>query len=235
MITYKEALMQKTVDDPVQKYYLTGIKEIDKQFKGLQIGVNLFAARPGMGLTTLSTQIASNSSTQLNTIYISIDQNSLQLAILISKHKANDLTKLYIENEIYPASGILEFLESLTIKCSIIFIDHFKLIDFNITYEVFLKKLIDISISKDIAILLQFQLGRSVEHRGGDKIPKIQDINKHPCLKSECKSIYYLYRPEYYGLTEDQYGDSITDLAYIGDLKNIEYNRVISNLNNSCY
>lgn len=230
MIAYKEALMQKTVVNPIQKYYPTGIKEFDNQFKGLQIGVNLFAARPGMGLTTLSAQIASNSATQSNAVYISLDKTSLQLANIISRYIGENLTNLYIENELYSAAKILEFLESLTIKCSLIFIDHFKLIDFNITYEVFLKKLMDISKTKQVAILLQYELGRSVEKRRGDKIPKIQDLNKHPYLRNLCNSIYYLYRPEYYGLTEDENGMPTTNLAYIGDLKDIDNNRVVLEL-----
>lgn len=233
MITYKEALMQKTVADPAQKYYPTGLKEFDNQFKGLQIGVNLFAARPGMGLTTLSAQIASNSATQSNAVYISLDKTSLQLANIISQYKGDNLPNLFIEDKIYSAAEILKFLESLTIKCSIIIIDHFKLIDCDISYEVFLKKLMDISKTKQVAVLLQYKLGRSVENRGGDKIPMIQDLNKHPYLKSKCNSIYYLYRPEYYDFTEDENGMPMIGLAYIGDLKDIEDNKVVFKFNTS--
>lgn len=98
----------------------------------------------------------------------------MQLANIISKHLGDKITNLYFEDESYPAAKILSFLENLRIKYSIITIDYFQLIHFDITYEVFLKKLSDIAASIEVSILLQYEIGKSAEHRGGDKIPKIR-------------------------------------------------------------
>ena len=106
---------------------------------------------------------------------------------------------------------ILKFLTDLSSEFSTVIIDSFQFIDFDISYQLFIKQFGGMANSR--AILLQYKLGRSVEDRGGDKIPVISDLNDHYDLKTACSKIFYLYRPGYYGITEDEDGNPTQDKA----------------------
>ena len=75
--------------------------------------------------------------------------------------------------------------------------------------------------------MLQYELGRSVEERGGDKKPMIRDLNEHPHLKNMSDAAYYLYRPEYYAITEDEFGKSTKNIAQIGVLNSLKNEEAI--------
>mgnify|MGYP001767831419 FL=1 len=61
----------------------------------------------------------------------------------------------------------------------------------------------------NIAIICSSQLNRSVESRGGDKRPQLADIRDSGNIEQDADKVIFLYRPEYYGMCEDEYGASI--------------------------
>ena len=61
----------------------------------------------------------------------------------------------------------------------------------------------------DICIILDSQLSRAVENRpGGSKRPMLSDLRESGSIEQDADMVLFLYRPEYYGLEEDEQGRS---------------------------
>ena len=67
----------------------------------------------------------------------------------------------------------------------------------------------------DIAIIALSQLSRAVETRGGSKRPQLSDLRESGSIEQDADLVLFLYRPEYYGLTEDESGNSTQGLAEV--------------------
>ena len=70
----------------------------------------------------------------------------------------------------------------------------------------------------NIAILITSELTREVEHRVGNK-PMLSDLRGGFCAEVYSAIVMFIYRPEYYGIMEDDKG-STTDVADIIIAKN---------------
>ena len=64
-----------------------------------------------------------------------------------------------------------------------------------------------------IPILSLAQLSRAVENRGGDKKPQLADLKESGDIEQDADMVTFLYRPEYYGITEDTMGESTENTA----------------------
>jgi replicative DNA helicase len=72
------------------------------------------------------------------------------------------------------------------------------------------------SIAKDlnIPIIILSQLSRKVEERA-DKEPMLSDLRESGSLEQDADMVMFIYRPEYYGVTEDGEGSSTIGKAQI--------------------
>jgi len=73
------------------------------------------------------------------------------------------------------------------------------------------------SIAKElnIPVLALSQLSRAVETRGGDKRPQLSDLRESGSIEQDADMVQFIHRPDYYGLTEDEDGNSTKGIANI--------------------
>ncbi len=73
------------------------------------------------------------------------------------------------------------------------------------------------SIAKElnIPVIALSQLSRAVESRGGDRRPQLSDLRESGSIEQDADMVMFINRPEYYGLTEDEEGNSTLGKATI--------------------
>ena len=81
----------------------------------------------------------------------------------------------------------------------------------------------------NVPVIALSQLSRAVETRGGSKRPVLSDLRESGAIEQDADMVLFIYRPEYYQITEDEQGNSTEGLAQLiiakhrnGALKDID-------------
>src|SRR5690554_1431606 len=67
----------------------------------------------------------------------------------------------------------------------------------------------------NIPIIALSQLSRAVETRGGDKKPMLSDLRESGAIEQDADIVSFIYRPEYYDITQDEEGNSTQGIGQI--------------------
>ncbi len=65
----------------------------------------------------------------------------------------------------------------------------------------------------DTPVIALAQLSRAVETRGGAKRPQLSDLRESGTIEQDADMVSFLYRPEYYGIMEDETGTNVVGMA----------------------
>lgn len=72
----------------------------------------------------------------------------------------------------------------------------------------------------DVPVIALSQLSRAVETRGGEKRPQLSDLRESGSIEQDADMVLFLYRPEYYGITADDNGNSVAGVGEVIVAKN---------------
>jgi replicative DNA helicase len=72
----------------------------------------------------------------------------------------------------------------------------------------------------NVPVIALSQLSRAVETRGGDKRPQLSDLRESGSIEQDADMVMFLYRPEYYKITEDEAGNSVVGMGEVIIAKN---------------
>lgn len=82
------------------------------------------------------------------------------------------------------------------------------------------KELKNIAKEFNVCVIAASQLSRAVESRGGDKRPQLSDLRESGALEQDADKVVFLYRPQYYNITEDEDGNSLLNIMELIVAKN---------------
>lgn len=150
-------------------------------------------------------------------------------------HKINKLTNAPIYIDDTPALSILE----LRAKCrrlkaqhdiQLIVIDYLQLMtgdssgkgSGNREQEIasISRALKNLAKELNVPVIALSQLSRAVETRGGEKRPQLSDLRESGSIEQDADMVMFLYRPEYYGITQDEQGNPTQGIGEVIIAKN---------------
>ena len=67
----------------------------------------------------------------------------------------------------------------------------------------------------NVPVMALSQLSRAVEVRGGSKRPQLSDLRESGAIEQDADIVSFIYRPEYYGILEDEEGNVLKGVSEI--------------------
>lgn len=236
----------KSFNKKSNQLFLTGIDDIDAQCGGIEKGaITLLGGRTGMGKTAFLLNMAINvaEKNRATVGFITLAENNQ----ILTKRSLDTIDKICIERKlnkkvfaeeigsriifcdqhIRDTESLLSSLQRMVNlhQTELIIIDYLQLLgqgNYRRHHEldIILRKLKTFAFKNNIALVIVSQLSRSVETRGGGKKPEISDLRDCGTLEEVAEMIWLLYRPSYYGLTVDDYGNDASNITELIVAKN---------------
>ena len=152
------------------------------------------------------------------------------------KEKLSNCTAEFNKHQLFINEGKALTIEALRLKCEeavqehgvkLIILDNLHYLckshnrysrELEINY--ICQELRKIATEFDICLLASSQLSRSVEYRGGAKVPMLSDLRESGAIEQEADKVLFLYSASYYCINEDEYGHSTENTAELHIAKN---------------
>jgi len=152
------------------------------------------------------------------------------------KEKLSNCTEEFKKHQLFINEGNELTIQALRLKCEEAVRDHgVKLIildnlhylckahnrysrELEINYVC--QELRQIAIDLDVCLFASSQLSRSVEYRGGTKVPTLSDLRESGAIEQEADKVLFLYSASYYNINEDEFGHSTENTAELHIAKN---------------
>ena len=223
--------------DDYEYKILTEFPDLDKLMGGLRLGeLVIVGGRPSQGKTSFLLSLARNISFRENptpVLYINLEstlyQTAERLNLMIENDKVLHKIPFYLSAPKKNIETILEIIHHYIIsqKVKVIFIDYIQLLQIsderqrNRELTSTIKSLKELAEEQQISIVIASQMNRSIELRSGlYGRPFLSDLRDSGALEQESDKIIFLQRPEYYGILEDENGDSTRDVVEVILAKN---------------
>lgn len=236
--TGKEIIEEQFKKKTNRKQFIpTGFENIDNELIGLSKGeLCIIGGRSGMGTTTLGIQLALQMGISHRVVFWNIHHSSEwmgdKLISQISHTPFQEVRnqkafKVIDKNNVVSKMEKLHFnlfkknrnlkdlnqLLSVSNKIEIIIIDYLQLLEYENQIEFMheesgMAQLKRIAEKNNILIIALSQVSREVEERGGENRPRLGDILGPKRVSEFADKVFLMYRPEYYGITEDYLGNT---------------------------
>jgi len=154
--------------------------------------------------------------------------SELQIEHIFNQLSKESDSKLFIDDTSPQLTYIVSKIHKLKRDHDIKFvvIDYMQLIDCeaksnrNKEIEFISRTLKGVASALRIAIIPLCQLSRAVETRGGSKVPQLSDLRDSGAIEQDATVVTFIYRPGYYGITEDEQGRSLEGVTALITKKN---------------
>jgi replicative DNA helicase len=138
---------------------------------------------------------------------------------------SGDIDILYLITQMKKIKFKNELKDSSKSGLDVVFIDYLQLMKLGnenraIGLGEITRKLKSLSKEFDCCIVIYSQLSRAVETRGGDKRPQLSDLKESGSIEEDSDVVEFVYRAEYYGITENDKGESTVGIVEIITDKN---------------
>ncbi|XOV94270.1 MAG: hypothetical protein ACFHWX_06100 [Bacteroidota bacterium] len=217
---------------------MTQLSEIPLAQKGLIV----FGARPGMGLTRTAIKLSyylSLSETVLFISYQTYEERLIRICEDLNFKKPDTLifdTSLdyysFKEEYLYCLRRLVEEKKPKTLvvdDLDTMLGEHFELEE-SVRNEL-IEEIRSFINQKDMRCIMNVTISAKTDYRGGAHEPKLSDFTWCRQLVNAAAEIYTLYRPDYYGMSQDEYGNDLKghmDINCVKDINCIEKKFTIS-------
>ncbi|MCR5714836.1 MAG: DnaB-like helicase C-terminal domain-containing protein [Bacteroidales bacterium] len=231
---FSQSLIKKTAL-PQNKYVPTNFKELDTVIKGFRnSNLTILGGRPGMGCRSLALTMACRQAWAEHKVacfFMSLTESELIERVKRNYRCYNQshtapfpsfhVDYLLDVDKLHHEIGLLKREENI----EVVFVDSVQMLGVkddsaSDKTAIAVRSLWEMSREFDISVVALSALSREPEFRVGDKRPFMYNLRASSTLEMYADVVLLLYRPAYYGMNEDLYGDSLVNVAEIRVVKN---------------
>jgi len=209
----------------------SGSNIVDTIIGGFRYGeLVLVAGRPSMGTTKFLLKSVLEISKSMPVLFCSLDNNNRRVinklvsirkdggkSFFIDHLSKLELTEDFFDEKILVSDKVFNTIEEYILMIAnhvrkdnvkVVVIDYFELLPEARTGREIIAVLKEIAEVFNIVLILGGMTNRDYEKKRRDKKPRLKDISVPPSLIPLVDVVLLLYRPEYYGFLQDEYGNS---------------------------